>query len=283
VKIAGYIFVALVAGMAGAITAHFSIIPLGAREIGLPADVKTLAPQEAAKRVFPIFSKQLAGSVVDARYTWLTTDQGLRENLESVAFRLRAKGAGWPELCQADNFVIGLASPIKPPTDTVAQPDGKFEHHLSYRIIGDTRPDKEWTDAYSGRLDQRCATLGRTIEFFTLSDMVDLRTVTDMVPALKARSSANANGSPPVRCDGTVEFCRDPEQVLRTLPLDKFAGAYGLADCGIRESCLELSYAPDQPPPYTGHWALRAKGVYSGTFPNGWGKMKLTDVQLVRE
>jgi hypothetical protein len=196
--------------------------------------------------------------------------------VDSIDFRLRAKGAGWRGLCVADNLSIDLG-PIPQESGeghTAAEPTGSFRVRQTYRAVSDTRSNEAWSEAYKDELDRTCASLGPDTLFFSVDEGVDLRTVTDMLPALRDAADSIA-----IECIGNTEACASPRDVLRGLSPGLMVSATVVTDCEEGRSCLELAFSAGRGSP-PAVWIARAKGAYQGTYQTGWGRLVLSDLKL---
>lgn len=277
---AGYMTVAAIAVVSaavGALSNHFWAKPCPSS--GLDAryeQVKHLDAHEVAKRVLPGLSQQLVGNVVAVGFAGSTLPNETAEDMliDSVAFRLRAKGAGWRGLCVADNLSIDLGSVTRQGGHAEVEPVGSFRVRQSYGVVSETTNDVAWSEAYEAELDRTCASLGPEALFFSVDEGVELRTITDMLPALQ-----DAVGLVAVDCRGNLKDCASPRDVLRRLEAGLLISVRRLTDCEEDQSCLELAFSTGLGPP-PAVWIARAKGTYQGTYQTGWGRFVLSDLSL---
>lgn len=282
-KHTGYLVVAVVAvvsAAAGALSNHYLAKPPSLS--GLDAryeQVKHLSAHEVATRVLPGLSQQLAGNVVAVSFAGSTLPHETPEDMlvDSVDFRLRAKGAGWRGLCVADNLSIDLGPVARQGGHAAMEPTGSFRMRKSYRVVSEATNDVAWSEAYEAELDRMCASLGPEALFFSIDEGVDLRTVTDMLPALR-----DATDSVAVDCTGNLKACASPRDVLSGLAPGLLVSVRRLADCEEGRSCLELAFSNGRGSP-PAVWIARAKGAYRGTYQTGWGKLVLSDLKLSQD
>ena len=241
--------------------------------------VKHLSAHEVAQQVLPGLSQQLVGNVVAVSFAGSTLPHETPGDMlvDSVDFRLRAKGAGWRGLCVADNLSVDLGPVAGQGRQAMVEPAGSFRMRQSYRVVSETRNDVAWSEAYEAELDRMCASLGPEALFFSIDEGVDLRTVADMLPALQDTADSVV-----VDCTGPHKDCASPRNVLSRLAPGLLISVRRLADCEDGQSCLEMAFS-------TGHgsppavWIARAKGAYRGTYQTGWGRLVLSDLKLSQD
>lgn len=244
-------------------------------------DLEQSTPLEVAGIVLPTFSSRLVDRVVGMSFGWSNASESAESTSrpEFVSFRLRAKNSGFRGVCVADNLTIGLKPRGSTPAALgKAAPDGQHRTFRTYRVVGDTSPEHDWSERYGAELDRRCGALDSDAEFFFMTDDDDLRTLVDVLPALNKLASSPEESLPQVRCSNGREKCPDAaREILKALSWGRLLSVSPLIDCEEGEACLEIEVA-DQT--VRGRvWTVRAKGRYSGAFPNGWGKIMLTSVE----
>jgi len=273
----GYLLIAALSAGAGALVTHVVAKPpgLGGATVSY-SDVEKLSPQEVAERVLPSLVQRLADKVVAVGFGGSIDHGGNPQDavIDTVDLRLRAKGAGWHGVCAADYLGIDLEpvpARLGPPT---VEANGSIRVRQSYRIVGDTTPDREWNDRYAAQLDEICGALGPEAVFFSIDSATELRSVTDMLPAL---TSAPATAA--ITCTGNSEACGSPGSVLKALQSDRLMLVSSTHECDQSQTCLELTYGTG-PAASRSVWSVQAKGTYQGTYSTGWGKLVLSEIKL---
>ena len=244
--------------------------------------LKRSTPHDLARSVLPTFSSRLIDRVVDTSIGWSSPSERAEATgtPEFVSFRLRAKEGGFQGVCVADNLTVSLKPRGSIPAAIgKAAPDGQYHHFLTYRVVGDTSPEHDWSERYGAALDRQCGALRRDAEFFFMTDDDALRTLTEVLPALNKLTSSPDDSRLRVRCSDGQEKCPDdPRQILKALSWGRLFRVSPLIDCEEGQACLEIVVADQTVRDRI--WKVRAKGRYSGTFPNGWGRIVLTSVEL---
>lgn len=273
----GYLLIAALSAAAGALVAHVVAKPPG---LGGPtvsySDVEKLSPEEVAERVLPSMAQRLADKVVATGFGGSIDHGGNPQDvvIDTVDLRLRAKGAGWHGVCVADYLGIDL-EPVRtglgPPR---VEANGSIRVRQAYRIVGDTTHDREWDEAHAAELDEMCGRLGPDAIFFSIDSATELRSVTDVLPALR-----NAPATAAITCTGNPEACRSPGSVLETLQSDRLMLVSSTHECDQRQTCLELTFGTG-PVASRSVWSVQAKGTYQGTYSTGWGKLVLSELML---
>lgn len=253
-----------------------------------------LTPKEAAQQFLPSLADRLSDRVVAISVSGgVEPHQEMDEAVaEDISFRLRAEGYGFG-LCVADNLNIALEVEQRGRASATVRPEGRTGIRQSYHVVGDTTPDREWTDTYKAELDKSCAALNSEDVFFLFGagSSSDTRALTDMLPALR-----NLPATVEVGCSGNDEACRSPREVVARLDPKRLLAVSSIFECAeFGQTCLELVYlaerdvglAPNRdaerdsnsmrPPPL---WVVKAKGSYRGTYSTGWGKLVLSDIQV---
>ena len=273
----GYLLIAVLSAAAGALVAHVVASPpsLGGPTVSY-SDVEKLSPKEVADRVLPTLAHRLADKVVATGFGGSIDHGGNPQDavIDTVDLRLRAKGAGWHGVCVADYLGIDLEpvpARLGPPR---VEANGSIRVRQSYRIVGDTTPDREWNDRYAADLDKMCGALGPEAVFFSIDSVTELRSVTDMLPALRSPPATAA-----ITCTGNPEACRSPGSVLETLQPDRLMLVSSTHDCDQRQTCLELTFGTG-PTASRSVWSIQAKGTYQGAYSTGWGKLVLSEIKL---
>lgn len=275
-KYIGYLLLAALSGAAGALAMHLLARPptLGGETVSYES-VERLSSRDVAERVLPPLMHRLADNVVAVGFGGSSDPQGTPEDMviDFVDLRLRAKGAGWRGVCVADNLGIEL-EPVRTGRGPArGEPNGSLHVRPSYRVVGDTTHDKEWSDAYARELDDVCAKLGPDASFFSVDEGFDLRALTDMLPALRGADTAK------IECTGNTEACRSPRTALAALQPGHLVAVSSTDQCDQRQTCLELTFSTGRGSP-PAVWIARAKGTYRGTYPTGWGKLVLSELKL---
>lgn len=253
-----------------------------------------LTPKEAAQQFLPSLADKLSDRVVAISVSGgVEPHQEMDEAVaEEIAFRLRAEGYGFG-LCVADNLNIALEVEQRGRASATVRPEGSTGIRQSYHVVGDTTPDREWTDTYKAELDKSCAALNSEDIFFLFGagSSSDTRALTDMLPALR-----NLPATVEVGCSGNDEACRSPREVVAGLDPKRLVMVSSIFECAeFDQTCLELVYlaerdagqAPNREagrdsevigrPPL---WVVKAKGNYRGTYSTGMGKLVLSEVQI---
>lgn len=85
--------------------------------------------------------------------------EGRWGGLTGLTFVSAPRSAGFQGLCEADILHVGF-TPIRRPTAAAPDPPARpsrLSTDTFYRIVGDAQPRGEWSEAYEGRLERRCA------------------------------------------------------------------------------------------------------------------------------
>lgn len=282
-KVAGYLLVGILSAAVGAGAMHLSKDGSSRYQGSAKLDsIAQLAPDEAAHLFLPSLLDSLSGRVV--AFTaggGMESHQGLEDAIaDDISFRLRATAYGFG-LCAADNLGIGLESVAQGSGSKTVQPDGSIRIRQSYRVVGDTTPDKVWNDTYEAELNSICAAQGVNATFFYLGPGADPRGLADILPALR-----NAPPNIEIKCQGNGEACRSPGDILRSLDPGRLILVTSSLDCEeTDQTCLELVYMAEQGTDTHSlvaapRWVVKAKGRYRGAYSTGMGKLVLSEIEI---
>lgn len=294
-KFLAYALVGALSAAAGAAAMYFWIEPPSryqgdARAVSLDK----LAPREAADQFLPAMADRLSDRVIAFSVGGgVESHQAMDEAIaDSISFRLRADAFSFG-LCLADNLRVDLETVRIGPSSTTVRPEGHIGIRQTYHVVGDTTPNRPWTETYEAELDKSCAALGADTIFFGFGagSEPDTRALTDMLPALR-----NLAATVDVGCSGNDEACRSPREVVAGLDPKRLVMVSSIFECAeFDQTCLELVYlaerdaglAPNREagrdsevigrPPL---WVVKAKGNYRGTYSTGMGKLVLSEVQI---
>jgi hypothetical protein len=277
-KIFGYVVVAVLSATIGAIGALFlsKNLALGGGSISYEK-IERLGPRQVAELVLPGFTRSLTESVVAVGFEESVAPREDPEErvVDFVDLRLKARGAGRRGVCVADNLGIHLQAGHDASGLLGTASSGAFRVLQTYRIVGDTTPDKEWSEAYEAELDTACEALGPHDSFFPMGVDVDLRALTDMLPALRNDATTAS-----IECAGNEPVCRSPRGALRALHPEQITWVSSIQECDEDQTCLVIIFHAGGDSPNKGVWTVNAKGSYRGTYSTGFGKLVLSEVSL---